>query len=134
MLRAEPICNTGFKGNVVPFAPSSEERQEIDEIALKKFTRAHKVRMVTGPPILLLTIKIPSDSLVDHILRKEIKVLDDRPEPTVGFTRPVNVTNFPTMEPEVTMIEDPWLGDELLSAGYMLMQWNRAEGNNWGFP
>ena len=110
------IDNRDFTGYVVPFAPASEG----DTIALKKYARAHRARYVTGPPILLVRIKIPARFAVDHFVAQHIKVLDDRPEATVGFTLPVNASNFPSMRAEVTHFTDV-APEELLATGKQLL-------------
>ena len=111
------IDNEDFTGMVVPFAPQSPG----EKIALKKFARAHKAQYVEGPPAYLLTIKIPANVAVQHFLDKEIKMMENRPEETVGFTMAVNKDNYPTMFPQVTNIDVPGAPDELLSAGYELL-------------
>ena len=111
------INNQDFSGHVVPFAPESQG----DQIALKKFARAHKARFATGPPVLLLTIKIPAKFALQHILAREIKVMENRPEETVGFARPVNASNYPSMMAEVTQIHVQDEQDTLLQAGYELL-------------
>ena len=111
------INNKDFVGGVTPFAPESPG----EEIALKKFARAHRAKYVEGPPTYLLTIKIPANCAVQHFLRREIKVLDDRPEETVGFLKPVNLYNYPKMIAEVTKIDVEGAPEELLSAGYRLL-------------
>ena len=110
------IDNQDFSGYVVPFAPKSPG----ETIALKKFARAYRARYVTGPPILLLRIKIPARFAVDHFVAQHIKVLDDRPEATVGFTLPVNASNFPSMRAEVTHFTDV-APEELLATGKQLL-------------
>ena len=111
------INNQDFSGHVVPFAPESQG----DQIALKKFARAHKARYVTGPPVLLLTLMIPAKSALQHILDREIKVVENRPEETVGFARPVNAANYPSMMAEITQIHVQDDQDALLQAGYELL-------------
>ena len=108
----------GWPGNVVPFAPSSEG----ESIALKKFARAHRARYATGPPKLLMVIKIPARFAVEHLVAKEIKVLDDRPEETIGFARPVNSRNFPSMQVDLVRIDDPEVSAELLRSGLALLR------------
>ena len=110
------INNEDFKGNVVPFAPQSEG----DEIALKKFARAHRAEYVQGPPAILLTIKIPANTAVQHFLARDIQSLDDRPELTVGFMKSVNKDNYPDMKLEVKKIDAEGESEELLSAGLAL--------------
>ena len=112
------IDNQDFSGYVVPFAPKSPG----ETIALKKFARAHRDGYVTGPPILLLTIKIPARFAVDHFVAQDIKVLADRPEATVGFTLTVNATNYPSMQAEVTHMDVAFAPDELLDAGLQLLR------------
>ena len=102
-----------FKGRGVPFAPQSEG----DEIALKKFARAHRAEYVQGPPAILLTIKIPANTAVQHFLARDIQSLDDRPELTVLFMKSVNKDNYPDMKLEVKKIDAEGESEELLSAG-----------------
>ena len=111
------IDNEAFTGMVVPFAPQSPG----EEIALKKFARAHRAGYVEGPPAFLLTIKIPARFAVHHFLAQDIKVMDNRPEETVGFAKPVNQNNYPTMVLEVTAMDVPGQPEELLRAGYELL-------------
>ena len=111
------IDNQGWTGRVVPLAPSSAG----EWIALKKFARAHRARYVTGPPKYLVSIRIPVRFAVEHFLAGDIKRLEDRPEETVGFTRPVNTTNYPSMKAEVTKIDTPDGPNDLLEAGYQLL-------------
>ena len=111
------INNKDFQGNVVPLTPQSEG----EAVALKKFARAHRAGYVTGPPVYLLTIQIPVYDTVQHFLAHDLKVLDNRPEATVGFTRAVSIHNYPTMKAEVTKIDVPGGPDQLLSAGYELL-------------
>ena len=111
------INNEDFNGSVVPFAPTSEG----EVIALKKYARAHWARRVHGPPHLLLSIRIPARSALYHILAREIQVLNNRPAETIGFARAVNVTNYPSMLPEVAEINDPTVADHLLLEGMRLL-------------
>ena len=108
----------GWPGNVVPFAPSSEG----ESIALKKFARAHRARYATGPPRLLIVIKIPARFAVEHLVAHDIKVLEDRPEETIGFARPVNSRNFPSMQVDLVRIDDPEVSAELLRSGLALLR------------
>ena len=110
------INNADFAG-VVPFAPTSEG----EVIALKKYARAERANNVQGPPHLLLTIKIPACSALDHFVAREIRMVDGRPEETIGFARAVNVTNYPSMLPEVAEIEDPTVAEHLLLEGMGLL-------------
>ena len=111
------IDNKGFTDMVVPFAPQSRG----EKIALKKFARAHRANYISGPPVLLLTIKIPANAAVQHFLDRDLKVMDNRPEKTVGFTKAVNKDNYPTMLAEITEIDVPGAPEELLKAGYELL-------------
>ena len=111
------IDNKHFPGNVVPFAPQSPG----EVIALKKYARAHRAQYVKGPPAYLLTIKIPANFAVQHFLDQDIKVMDNRPEETVGFAKSVNQRNYPTMIPEVTAMDVQGAPEELLRAGYELL-------------
>ena len=111
------IDNKGFLGEIVPFAFASPG----EKIALKKFARAHRAQFVHGPPTILVTIKIPAKFAVQHFLAQEIKVLDDRPEETVGFLKAVNSYNYPTMMPQVTHIDVEGAPEALLTEGYSLL-------------
>ena len=111
------INNADFTGSVVPFAPTSEG----EVIALKKYARAHRANRVQGPPFLLLTIKIPACSALDHFVARDIRMVDGRPEETIGFTRAVSVTNYPSMLAEVAYIEDATVADNLLLEGRQLL-------------
>ena len=115
------INNKHFSDSVVPFAPTSDR----EVIALKKYARAERRNNVQGPPHLLLTIKIPARPALDHIVAREIQVLDNRPEETIGFARAVNVTNYPSMLPEVAYINDPIVADNLLLEGRRLLNLDR---------
>ena len=112
------INNEDFPGDAVPFAYQSDE----EVIALKKFARAHKARRVEGPPTWLLTLRIPATYAVEHILKKEIKVVTDRPEKTVGFLKPVNAYNFPRMQPTLTHIDTVGVPESLLASGRKLFE------------
>ena len=114
---AAGIDNQDFVGRVVPFAPHSPG----DQIALKKYARAHRAGYVEGPPARLLTLKIPARFAVHHFLAQDIKVMDNRPEETVGFARPVNATYYPSLQAEVTEIDVPGGPSDLLRAGYELL-------------
>ena len=114
------IDNNDFDGYVVPFAPQSGG----ELVALKKFARAYSTWHVKGPPVYLLTIKIPANDAVQHFLAHDLKVLDNRPEATVGFTRTVNIHNYPTMKAEVIKIDVPGGPDRLLRSGYDLLHNN----------
>ena len=114
---SEGINNRGWPGNVVPFAPGSED----EWIALKKFARAHVVGHVTGPPKLLMIIRIPARYAVDHLVARQIQVLDNRPEETIGFAMPVNKDSFPSMHVELVKIEDPVVSSQLLQTGLGLL-------------
>ena len=109
------INNALFEDSVVPFAPTSEG----EVIALKKYTR-HQ-RHNRAPPYLLLTIKIPAPSALEHILAGDIQVLDNRPDKTIGFARVVNLDNYPSMQPEVAYFEDPIMANNLLLEGRQLL-------------
>ena len=111
------IDNKDFIDKVVPFAPESEG----ERIALKKFARAHRAKYISGPPVLLMTIKIPANAAVQHFLDRDIKVMERRPEKTIGFTRAVNIYNYPSMLPEVTQFDVPGTPEELLRMGYELL-------------
>ena len=113
---ANGINNKDFPENVVPFAPQSNNEQ----VALKKFARAHRAGHVTGTPKHLLTIRIPSNCAVGHFVDKTIKVLDHRPEDTIGFTKPVTATNYPSMQVIWTKI-DAGISDQLLQLGLQLL-------------
>ena len=115
------IDNRGFLGGVVPFAPQSDG----EVTALKKFARAHRSKSVKGTPRYLLTIKIPAESALEHILSKEIKIMDGRPEPTIGFALPVNTRNFPSMEAQFVEIDVPGGPDQLLKSGKDLLSASR---------
>ena len=114
---AAGIDNEEYVGRVVPFAPHSPGNQ----IALKKYARAHKGGYVEGPPARLMTLKIPAGFAVDHFLAQDIKVMDNRPEETVGFAKPVNLTSYPSMHVEVTEIDVPGGPSELLRVGLELL-------------
>ena len=109
------INNLDFSGSVVPFAPTSDR----EVIALKKYVRAFSRNL--RPPYLLLTIKIPWGSALDHMFARDIQVLDRRPEKTIGFALAVNVSNYPSMRPEVQKIEDPIMAENLLLEGRQLL-------------
>ena len=112
------INNNAFKGNVVPFAPHSDG----EWIALKKFARAHRAGYVRGTPDYLLNITIPDIFALQHFLDQDIKVVEGRPEKTIGFTRIVNENYYPSMKVMVTTI-DVSEADKLkmLNAGYGLL-------------
>ena len=112
--RSIDIDNKHFAGYVVPFGLDEEN-------ALKKYARAYNAWSVKGPPVLLVSITIPANFALQHFLDQEIKVMDYRPEATVGFTMPVNTTNYPSMKPQVTEIDVPGAPEELLRAGYELL-------------
>ena len=111
------INNKDFTDKVVPFAPKSKG----EKIALKKFARAHRAEYISGPPVLLITIKIPADAAMQHFVDGDIKVMDRRPEKTIGFTKAVNIHNYPSMLAEVTQFDLPGTPEELLSSGYELL-------------
>ena len=90
--------------------------------ALKKFARAHRAGRVKGPPTWLLTLRIPATYAVEHILKKDIKVMTDRPEKTVGFLKPVNAYNFPRMQPTLTHIDTVGVPESLLELGRKLLE------------
>ena len=62
------IDNQDFQGDVVPFAAQSKD----EWIARKKFARAHRARKVTGPPAVLIKIKIPGNMALQHFLDQDI--------------------------------------------------------------
>ena len=111
------IDNEKFKGNVAPFTYHSEGETK----ALKKFARAHRANFVKGPPVTLIMISIPAKAAIKHIHDGDLKMMDDRPDRTVGFAKPVNQQNFPTMKVELTTMDVPGLPEELLNSGYELL-------------
>ena len=114
------IAFKAFKGNVVPFAPRSEG----EVIALMKYTRAHKTNQVRGPPKYLVSIKIPWSEAWQHMLAQEIKIVEGRPEATIGFTKDVNTINYPTLRGQVVELDEVGLPEQLLRAGYDHMGWS----------
>ena len=114
---SEGINNRGWSGNVVPFAPGSED----EWIALKKFARAHEAGHVTGPPKLLMIVRIPARFAVQHFVARDIQVLNNRPEATIGFAKPVNKESFPSMHVELAVIEDEVVSSRLLTSGLQLL-------------
>ena len=114
---AEGIDNNGWSGNVVPFAPSSEEQW----IALKKFARAYQAGYIDGPPKLLMIVRIPARFAVEHFVARDIQVLNNRPEATIGFAKPVNKDSFPSMHVELAVIEDEVVSSRLLTSGLQLL-------------
>ena len=47
--------------------------------------------------------------------------MDNRPEETVGFTKIVNMINYPTMQPELTKIDVVGAPEALLESGLELL-------------
>ena len=85
------IDNALFAGNVVPFAKDAAQ-------AFEKFQRAQEHGNATGPPICMFQGQIPAEAALQHIVNGDIKMLFNRPEMTIGFTKPVNQVNYPLME------------------------------------
>ena len=113
------ILNDDFAEYVVPFVCQSEGEQS----ALRKYARAHRAaKGGLGPPYILLTVKIAAKYALDHFLKQEIKVMDHLGGETVGFTMPVNITNYPHMQPVITKFDDPDVPDNLLRSGYELLE------------
>ena len=118
---SDGIDNRPFSGGVVPCAIESEGEKD----ALKKYARAHRVQKVTNPPRYLVKIKIPAQNALYHMSRNppEIVIMTDRPEFTIGFAKPLNKTNYPTMQVHSTEIDAGErqqildYGRELLEAG-----------------
>ena len=115
--RTVDIANKDFQGEVVPFAPQSYE----EYIAVKKFARAHRAGSVKGAPVLLVTVSIPARHALAHIRDLEIEYMDERPEETVAFTKPVNKTNYPSMHITLTPIDEPGAPEAFLQKGYALL-------------
>ena len=115
------INNTHFPDKAVPFAPSSKDEQ----IALKKYGRAHWAGYVTGPPVLLMKVKIPAKFAFTHFVLEDIKVLK-RPEKTFGFMLPVNKANYPHMQYDVTLLGEGVRDDLLKSAKGFWPKWSEA--------
>ena len=99
----------------------------METIALKKFARAHRAGYVKGPPAWLLTIRIPANNALGHFLANDLQVMHGRPEATVGFTKPVNVTNYPSMKPELIKIDEEGAPEQLLDEGYQLLRSKRQK-------
>ena len=88
------IDNTLFSDDLVPFAVDSPGQ----EVALKKYARAHRAQSVQGPPVCLLQVSLPASAALGHILCGDIKIMPSgRPEKTIGFAKPVNTVNFPNL-------------------------------------
>ena len=114
------IDNTLFSDNVVPFAVDSPGQQ----VALKKYARAHRAQSVLGPPVCLLHISLPASAALGHILRGDIKIMaSGRPEETVGFAKPVDQINFPQLVGDYIPL-NPAEGIGLLTAGLELLSTN----------
>ena len=111
------LDNRLFQDNVVPFAVDSPGQT----IALKKYARAHFAGHVDGPPVCLLTIEIPAQEALYHIVNGDIKIMlaKERPEDTVGFTKPVSSVNFPSMSSHLYEI-DQQKGESILTSGLEL--------------
>ena len=109
------LDNQLFEKNIVPFALDSPGQ----EIALKKYARAYFAGNAEGPPVRLLTIEIPAEEALYHIVHGDIKIMlesqKERPEDTVGFTKPVTSDNFPFMSSYLYLI-DQQQGENLLNA------------------
>ena len=108
------IDNNSFEGYFVPFALHSDG----EKIALKKFARDHTARHVVGPPRYLLTITIPAHHAVQYFLDRSIKVLENRQEATVAFTKPINLYNYPAMIMGFVRFDEP---ENLLKSGNELL-------------
>ena len=114
------IDNRLFSGGVVPFACDSLGQ----EVALKKFARAHRAKHVQGPPRILLKVSIPAPAAVAHCLDGDIQImLSGRPEKTIGFAKPVNNANFPSMVVSYREFNEAD-GTALLASGLELLSKN----------
>ena len=116
--KSDGIDNGPFKGGVVPCAIESEGEKD----ALKKYARAHRAQKVTNPPRYLVKIKIPAQNALSHLLKNppEILIMRERPEFTIGFAKPLNKTNYPTMQVDSTEI-DAGARQQLLDYGRELL-------------
>ena len=111
------IDNELSTGMVVPFASQSFG----ENTALKIFARAQKAGYVEGRSTCLLTIKIPANRAVQHFLDKDIIIMENMSEETVGFMKAVNQFNYPTMSQQVIKFDVPAEREGLLRAGYELL-------------
>ena len=89
------LAPQSFPGHVIPFAPYDPGYK----IALKKYGRALKsfYSGVTEPPAVLLILFFSMDAALEHALKGDMKKVPDRPEKTIGFTKTVNLLNYPSM-------------------------------------
>jgi hypothetical protein len=117
---SDGIDNGPFSGGFVPCAIESEGEKD----AAKKFARAHRSQKVTNLPRYLVKIKIPVQNALYHITRNppEIRIFAERerPEFTIGFAKPLNKTNYPTMQVDSTEI-DAGARQQLLDYGLELL-------------
>ena len=74
----------------------------------------------------LLKVSIPASTALAHILDGDIQIMiSGRPEKTIGFAKPVDSANFPTMVATLHPFDEAGV-DALLASGLELLSGNRA--------